>query len=143
MESFDWNAFYWGLLFLMLAIGFIPAFARTYNRDLHKKSGIRNKGKCPCCGHPEPQDVRKLMKKEGGYQCEKCNTWVIPASRKSYEESQPVATQLGKIREGNYNYHCEEGCGVSTAARCPKWRECYKGYPSHIITAIEKEAWQD
>ena len=77
MESFDWNAFYWGLLFLMLAIGFI-AFAQTYNRDLHKKSGIRYKGKCPCCGLPEPTTARKQMKKEGGYRCVKCDTWVIP-----------------------------------------------------------------
>lgn len=83
MESFNWNTFYWGLLFLVLVIGFI-LFARARNWDLHRKSGIRNKGKCPYCGHPEPKDVHKRMKKDGGYRCEKCDTWIIPAARKPF-----------------------------------------------------------
>lgn len=35
------------------------------------------------------------------------------------------------------NYHCEEGCGLSTAAGCPKWKECYKTASKDTINQIQ------
>jgi hypothetical protein len=44
---------------------------------------------------------------------------------------------LKKLDEEFMNYHCSEGCGISTAAECPDWKECYKTASKDTIDMIQ------